>query len=65
MGPEKAGVWENERIPVRTMVEWQHVLDEDLIRALDSGQLPYAALDALWPSRYRRQARFGCTPKLP
>ena len=43
----------------------KHVVDEDLINALDLGQLSYAALDALWPSRYRQQARFGCTPKLP
>lgn len=27
----------------------KHVVDEDLITALDSGQLSYAALDALWP----------------
>ena len=27
----------------------KHVVFEDLIRALDSGQLSYAALDALWP----------------
>ncbi len=27
----------------------KHVVDEDLVRALDSGQLSYAALDALWP----------------
>jgi glyoxylate/hydroxypyruvate reductase len=27
----------------------RHVVDADLIRALDSGQLSYAALDALWP----------------
>ena len=27
----------------------KHVVDEDLINALDSGQLSYAALDALWP----------------
>jgi len=27
----------------------KHVVDEDLIAALDSGQLAYAALDALWP----------------
>jgi glyoxylate/hydroxypyruvate reductase A len=27
----------------------KHVVDADLIRALDSGQLSYAALDALWP----------------
>jgi glyoxylate/hydroxypyruvate reductase A len=27
----------------------RHVVDEDLIAALDSGQLAYAALDALWP----------------
>jgi len=27
----------------------KHVVDEDLIDALDSGRLSYAALDALWP----------------
>ena len=27
----------------------KHVVDEDLIKALDSGQLSYAALDALAP----------------
>ena len=27
----------------------KHVVDEDLIKTLDSRQLPYAALDALWP----------------
>jgi glyoxylate/hydroxypyruvate reductase len=27
----------------------KHVVDEDLIMALDSGQLSYAALDAVWP----------------
>ena len=27
----------------------KHVVDDDLIKALDSGQLSYAALDALWP----------------
>jgi len=27
----------------------KHVVEADLIRALDSGQLSYAALDALWP----------------
>ena len=27
----------------------RHVVDKDLIAALDSGQLSYAALDALWP----------------
>ena len=27
----------------------KHVVDDDLIAALDSGQLSYAALDALWP----------------
>jgi glyoxylate/hydroxypyruvate reductase len=27
----------------------KHVVDQDLINALDSGQLSYAALDALWP----------------
>ena len=27
----------------------KHVVDDDLITALDSGQLSHAALDALWP----------------
>ena len=27
----------------------RHVVEADLIKALDSGQLSYAALDALWP----------------
>jgi glyoxylate/hydroxypyruvate reductase len=27
----------------------KHVVDKDLVAALDSGQLSYAALDALWP----------------
>ena len=27
----------------------KHVVEADLIKALDSGQLSYAALDALWP----------------
>jgi phosphoglycerate dehydrogenase-like enzyme len=27
----------------------RHVVLDDLIRALDAGQLAYAALDALWP----------------
>jgi glyoxylate/hydroxypyruvate reductase A len=27
----------------------KHVVEKDLIEALDSGQLSYAALDALWP----------------
>ena len=27
----------------------RHVVEKDLIAALDSGQLSYAALDALWP----------------
>ena len=27
----------------------KHVIGEDLIKAVDSGQLSYAALDALWP----------------
>ena len=27
----------------------KHVVEKDLIAALDSGQLSYAALDALWP----------------
>jgi glyoxylate/hydroxypyruvate reductase A len=32
----------------------KHVVDEDLIKALDSRQLSYAALDALWPEPCRR-----------
>ncbi len=27
----------------------KHMVDEDLIKALDSGQLSWAALDGLWP----------------
>jgi glyoxylate/hydroxypyruvate reductase len=32
----------------------KQVVDEDLIKALDSRQLSYAALDALWPEPCRR-----------
>ena len=41
----------------------KHVVEKDLIAALDSGQLSYAALDALGPSRCRRRARSGFIPR--
>jgi glyoxylate/hydroxypyruvate reductase A len=34
----------------------RHVVDADLIKALDSGQLSYAALDALWPEPLPRES---------
>src|SRR5262249_23700076 len=39
----------------------KHVVNEDLIRALDSGQLAYAALAHCGPSHCRPTARCGCT----
>jgi glyoxylate/hydroxypyruvate reductase A len=41
----------------------KHVVTEDLIAALDSGQLSYAALDAHHPERCRRKARYGRIPR--
>jgi glyoxylate/hydroxypyruvate reductase A len=42
----------------------KHVVDKDLIAALDSGQLSYAALDALWPEPLPPESPLGCIPKL-
>jgi glyoxylate/hydroxypyruvate reductase A len=37
---------------------------EDLIRALDSGQLSYAALDALWPEPLAPDSPLWLHPKV-
>jgi glyoxylate/hydroxypyruvate reductase A len=42
----------------------KHVVDEDLIKALDSGQLSYAALDALWPEPLPPTSPFWLHPKV-
>jgi glyoxylate/hydroxypyruvate reductase len=42
----------------------KHVVDEDLIAALDSGQLSYAALDALWPEPLPIQSPLWLHPKV-
>jgi glyoxylate/hydroxypyruvate reductase A len=42
----------------------KHVVDEDLIRALDSGQLSYAALDALWPEPLPPESPLWLHPKV-
>jgi glyoxylate/hydroxypyruvate reductase A len=42
----------------------KHVVNEDLIRALDSGQLSYAALDALWPEPLPRESPLWRHPKV-
>ena len=42
----------------------KHVVDEDLIAALDSGQLSYAALDALWPEPLPRESPLWLHPKV-
>src|SRR5271170_4045710 len=42
----------------------KHVVDEDLIRALDSGQLSYAALDALWPEPLPPESPLWRHPKV-
>ena len=41
-----------------------HVVAEDLIRALDSGQLSYAALDALWPEPLPPDSSLWLHPKV-
>ena len=41
-----------------------HVVVEDLIAALDSGQLSYAALDALWPEPLPSQSPLWLHPKV-
>jgi glyoxylate/hydroxypyruvate reductase A len=42
----------------------RHVVDKDLIAALDSGQLSYAALDALWPEPLPPESPLGCIPRV-
>jgi glyoxylate/hydroxypyruvate reductase A len=42
----------------------RHVVDADLIDALDSGQLAYAALDALWPEPLPPQSPLWLHPKV-
>jgi glyoxylate/hydroxypyruvate reductase A len=42
----------------------KHVVYEDLIRALDSGQLSYAALDALWPEPLPPESPLWLHPKV-
>src|SRR6201994_897955 len=41
-----------------------HVVDKDLIAALDSGQLSYAALDALWPEPLPPESPLWSHPKV-
>jgi glyoxylate/hydroxypyruvate reductase A len=42
----------------------RHVVDKDLIAALDSGQLSYAALDALWPEPLPPESPLWRHPKV-
>ena len=42
----------------------KHVVDKDLIGALDSGQLSYAALDALWPEPLPKDSPLWLHPKV-
>jgi glyoxylate/hydroxypyruvate reductase A len=42
----------------------KHVVEEDLIAALDSGQLSYAALDALWPEPLSPESPLWLHPKV-
>jgi glyoxylate/hydroxypyruvate reductase len=42
----------------------RHVVDKDLIAALDSGQLSYAALDALWPEPLPKESPLWTHPKI-
>jgi glyoxylate/hydroxypyruvate reductase len=42
----------------------KHVVDADLISALDSGQLAYAALDALWPEPLPPESPLWLHPKV-
>jgi len=42
----------------------KHVVAEDLIRALDSGQLSYAALDPLWPEPLPSDSPLWLHPKV-
>jgi glyoxylate/hydroxypyruvate reductase A len=42
----------------------KHVVQRDLIAALDSGQLAYAALDALWPEPLPADSPLWLHPKV-
>ncbi|MEZ5855121.1 MAG: glyoxylate/hydroxypyruvate reductase A [Hyphomicrobiaceae bacterium] len=42
----------------------KHVVDADLIKALDDGQLSYAALDALWPEPLPAESPLWLHPKV-
>jgi glyoxylate/hydroxypyruvate reductase A len=42
----------------------RHVVNEDLIAALDAGQLAYAALDALWPEPLPPESPLWSHPKI-
>ena len=42
----------------------KHVVDKDLIAALDLGQLSYAALDALWPEPLPPESPLWLHPKI-
>ncbi len=42
----------------------RHVVNDDLIAALDSGQLSYAALDALWPEPLPPESPLWLHPKV-
>jgi glyoxylate/hydroxypyruvate reductase A len=42
----------------------KHVIDNDLIAALDSGHLSYAALDALWPEPLPSESPLWLHPKV-
>jgi glyoxylate/hydroxypyruvate reductase len=42
----------------------KHVVDKDLIAALDSGQLAHAALDALWPEPLPPESPLWLHPKV-
>ena len=42
----------------------KHVVEKDLIAALDSGQLSYAALDALWPEPLPPSSPLWSHPKV-
>ena len=42
----------------------RHVVEADLIKALDAGQLSYAALDALWPEPLPPSSPLWLHPKV-
>jgi glyoxylate/hydroxypyruvate reductase A len=42
----------------------KHVVEKDLVAALDSGQLSYAALDALWPEPLPAESPLWLHPKV-